>query len=78
MAGCIFWRDFETGLDGGRRIAVDYSSVRYHIEKRTRYTEAMDCFDKTVPWDPWSDEVPTVRNFRFCRKGMFMTGKVTP
>jgi len=38
MARCIFHRNFETTLDGGRRIAVNYDSVRYTVIERRHDT----------------------------------------
>jgi|GEM_PF-1243110 len=38
MARCIFQQSYETELDEGRRIAVDYDSVRYEIIERRHDT----------------------------------------
>ena len=38
MARCIFNRSYQTELDGGRKIAVDYDSVRYEVIERRHDT----------------------------------------
>ncbi len=38
MARCIFHRNYQTELDGGRQLAMDYDSVRYEIIERRHDT----------------------------------------